>query len=343
MSQRPVGVRSSGRLAVDVADVAPPGVAHLAAEVLAPAADHDRSGAALVCVPGGGMSRRYFDLQVAGDDGTYSMARHLAGAGHVVITLDHPGVGESDRPDDGYRLDPATVADVDGAAVERLLAGLGDGSLVEGLGPIEPDLVVGCGHSMGALLTVHRHARGHRADALALLGFSGAGLPAMLTAAEAEVADDPARAAAALAGLVHARFGRPLSEGATGTSAFLVAVEVPDAALAAIAEAGTTQLNLCGLWSMIPGASAAELAAVDVPTFLGLGAHDIAGDPWAIPANLPGCTDLTLFVCPDSGHNHNVAPTRARLWDRLDRWVRSLLAAPGGAGAGRSEPGSADA
>ncbi len=78
---------------------------------------------------------------------------------------------------------------------------------------------------------------------------------------------------------------------------------------------------MVGLTSMIPGSVAAEMAAVDVPVFLGLGEHDIAGDPHGIPAFFPRCTDLTLFVLAATGHNHNVAPAREVLWDRLGAWA----------------------
>jgi hypothetical protein len=47
---------------------------------------------------------------------------------------------------------------------------------------------------------------------------------------------------------------------------------------------------------MIPGASAPELAA----------------------------TDITLFVLADAGHAHNVAPTRAVLWDRIASWIDAI-------------------
>jgi hypothetical protein len=36
-------------------------------------------------------------------------------------------------------------------------------------------------------------------------------------------------------------------------------------------------------------------------------------------------TDATLFVLRDSAHCHNQATTRALLWDRMDRWVRSIV------------------
>jgi hypothetical protein len=32
---------------------------------------------------------------------------------------------------------------------------------------------------------------------------------------------------------------------------------------------------------------------------------------------------VTLYVLPESGHNHNVAPTRQLLWDRVASWIRS--------------------
>ena len=77
------------RLAIDVTAVAPPGVHTLVADVFLPA--HERMAAdpqVLCCLPGGGMSRRYFDLEVTDTAlGNYSMARHLAGQGFVVITL----------------------------------------------------------------------------------------------------------------------------------------------------------------------------------------------------------------------------------------------------------------
>jgi hypothetical protein len=66
------------------------------------------------------------------------------------------------------------------------------------------------------------------------------------------------------------------------------------------------------------------MAAVDVPVFLGVGTGDITGDPFRIPPSFPVCRDVTLFVLDGSGHNHNAAPTRELLWDRLAAWARSV-------------------
>ena len=101
-------------------------------------------------------------------------------------------------------------------------------------------------------------------------------------------------------------------------------MDVPPEALEAIGSVKTRLLGVVGLTSMIPGSVDAEMAAIDVPTFLALGEHDIAGDPHAIPACFPACRDFTLFVLPGTGHNHNVAPDRELLWERFVVWARSI-------------------
>jgi pimeloyl-ACP methyl ester carboxylesterase len=83
-------------------------------------------------------------------------------------------------------------------------------------------------------------------------------------------------------------------------------------------------LALVGLSSMIPGASAPVLAQIDVPVIVAHGSRDIAGSLHAVPGIFPGSNDITLFALDDAGHNHNVAPTREQLWDRLGRWARGV-------------------
>src|SRR5438270_9471554 len=107
-------------VSVDVSGVAPAGGHTIVVDVFAP-----RSGeverAVLFCFPGGGMSRRYYDIAAPAELGNFSMARHLAQQGVVVVTVDHLGVGESRRPDDGYALTPAAIADANVAAVTDML------------------------------------------------------------------------------------------------------------------------------------------------------------------------------------------------------------------------------
>jgi pimeloyl-ACP methyl ester carboxylesterase len=308
------------RLTVDVSGVAPAGVSAVVGDLFLPATPLDPP-IVMVCVPGGGMTRRYFDIEVSGDDGTYSMARHLARRGVAVVTLDPPGVGDSDVPGDGWSLTAPTIAAVCAHAA---------GKIVDDLraGPLPGAVSIGVGHSAGALLTVYAQAASRCFDAVALLGFAGGGLPSVLTDDERALAGDAQRAHREVVGLAQARFGRPLPVGTTGASEFLLGVPVSDAARAGLAASGGALLAVVGLTSMLPGASAPELAAIDVPVFLGVGEFDITGPPRAIPAQFPRGTDITLYVLASSGHNHNVAPSRRELWDRLWYWAASVARAP---------------
>lgn len=260
------------------------------------------------CVPGGGMSRGYFDLQAPDASGNYSMARHLVERGFVVVTLDSPGVGESDVPDDGYTLSPEVVADVNARAFDQVLARWPDAYRI------------GVGHSAGALLTVVQQTRHRTYDALGLFGFGRGGHRQFrLTLEEREQAGG-------IVELTRARFGDPLpGGGSTTTSPFLLGgMDVPPEALEALGRVKSRLLGIVGLTSMIPGSVDAEMAAVDVPVFLALGEHDIAGDPHVIPSCFTGTRDFTLFVLPGTGHNHNVAPDRELLWERFVVWARSI-------------------
>jgi pimeloyl-ACP methyl ester carboxylesterase len=254
------------------------------------------------------MSRGYFDLQAPPSVGNFSMVRHLVDRGFVVVTLDPPGVGESDVPDDGYTLTPAVVADVNAHALDQVLQEWPDA------------FRIGVGHSAGGLLTVVQQARHRTHHALGLFGFGRGGHEQFrLTPEEREQAGG-------IVELTRQRFGDPLpGGGSTATSPFLLGgMEVPREALASLGSVKTRLLGVVGLTSMIPGSVDAELAAVDVPVFLGLGEHDIAGDPHAIPGCFTRCEDFTLFVVPGTGHNHNVAPRRELLWDRFARWTLSV-------------------
>jgi pimeloyl-ACP methyl ester carboxylesterase len=291
-----------------------------------PAADHPaKPPVVVVCLPGGGMSRQYFDLDVDPAEGNYSMARHLARSGFFVITIDHLGIGESSRPDDGYALTPEVVADVNDYVSALLVDGLRRGGLVAGL-PGLPGLVsIGLGHSAGAGLTVHQQARHGSHAALALLGYHGRGLPSHLTEAERGWADDPEGLRREIARLVQERFGDPLPVMARGSSQLLVGAPMSEAVHDALVAARANLLALVGLSSMIPGSYGPQLAAIDVPVFLGLGSKDLTDAIHEIPAQFRSSSDVSLFVLDGSGHNHNVAPNRELLWDRLARWARSVL------------------
>jgi alpha-beta hydrolase superfamily lysophospholipase len=312
------------RFEINVSEVAPLGGRFMVGDVFADANLDIDDPIVLVCLPGGGMSRRYFDLRVPAALGNFSMARHLASAGFVVVTLDHLGIGESSKPLDGYLLTPETVADVNAFAVGRVLDDLRAGTLDPSLPPLPALVSVGVGHSAGASLTVHQQARWFTHRAIALLGFGGRGLPDRLGEAELAFADNPDALRREIAQLARARFGDPLPMQRRGSSSFLVGAPMPEAVHEALVDCRTNLLALVGLSSMVPGNATPEIASIDVPVFLGIGSRDIAGPPHQIAAQFTGSGDVTLFVLDDAGHNHNVAPGRGQLWDRLAAWARTV-------------------
>jgi pimeloyl-ACP methyl ester carboxylesterase len=275
------------------------------------------NGKVLYCLPGGGMSRRYFDLGLPG----YGMAEHLAGLGFVVAAIDHPAVGDSPTPDDPWDLTPDVVADADACAVRELHAAIGG-------------VPIGVGHSMGAMLTVTMQARHHLYAALGLLGYAHiehyerTELAAVLTDDERALFGRPDLIDARLVALAKARFGRPLPRGTTTRSEFLLAgMPVPDDALDALDRCISPLLACCGLASMLKCTSDA-VDTLDVPVFLGFGERDITGDARSTTTSLVRCPDITLFELPGAGHNHNVAPNRVAMWDRLACWANCVNPSP---------------
>jgi pimeloyl-ACP methyl ester carboxylesterase len=307
---------------VDLGGGAPAGCGRIATDLFVP--DQVRASPLLwCCVPGGGMSRAYFDLAVPGATDLYSMARFAAERGHYVLTIDPPGVGESDAPIDGYQLTPQCVADVLDLVVSDVLDRLSLGK-VKGVPAGAHPTALGVGHSAGAFLVAYQQARHRTFGGLALLGFSNSGLPSVLTSEEAAFVGRPEELAAALPELVRARFGTPLPEGTSAESDMLLVGAHSSEAKAAAARAGSRLLALVGLTCLVPGSIRPELDRIDVPTFVAVGEHDIAGPAAALPGQLPACRDLTLLTLAGIGHNHNVTDSRLELWDRLERWATSL-------------------
>src|SRR3984957_18901624 len=253
-----LAVRRSS-VTVDVSAVAPAGCKRITADLFVPQSVFP-APLLWVCIPGGGMNRRYFDLDVAGQNGAFSMARHLAAGGDLVVAVDPPGVGESDAPDDGYALTPRVVADVLAAALDGLRAGLGSDAFdaAAGLSGVVPRAVVGLGHSAGALLVAFQQAHHHSYDAVALFGFSASGLPDVLNQDELRYAGRPERLSEDVKNLTRARFGEPLPEwsssiGELGRNAVTAQVHV------AFPAASARLLALVGMTAIVPGSVHPEL------------------------------------------------------------------------------------
>jgi pimeloyl-ACP methyl ester carboxylesterase len=301
------------------------GPLHVVADVIAPARIAGSvSRLAFCCIPGGAMRRGYFDLMV-GEDTSYSFAEAMAAHGHVSVLIDSLGAGESSRPLDGYELTPDVMADANAQAVAQIMNGLRHGDIDPALPPMTALKSIGVGHSMGALLTAVQQARHRSHAAMLMLGFSTRGMADFNSPEENAYAGDPSGARANVVRLARIRHPEPYFEiisNPTSREVFGRGADRP--AVMALATVREKCLATPSLFSMIPGSSAPDCAAIDVPVMLGIGDRDICGPPHEVPANFPASRDVTLLVLAETGHTHFVFPSRQELFDRVANWAATV-------------------
>lgn len=297
-------------LRIDVTEAADLGEPlELAVELLLP---EGQPQLLFVCVPGGGMNRRYFDLPTPDGQAEASFARAMAARGHAVALLDPLGIGESSLPADAYRLHPDRMAAANAHAARHVLDGLRAGSLIEGVRACPKLRAVGAGHSFGALLTIVHEAASPTFDAVALLGFHTAGLKEHLTAADHAL--DVADARQRLVEIVRTRFPKPY-----------LLLEAPPSTRPVSATPATDRVLMTGaLMAMLPGMVSADAARIEVPVLLAFGDGDLHDDPHAAPAAYPASSDVTLLVLRGTRHNHFIYPSRTWLFERIARWAEAL-------------------
>lgn len=315
------GIRLPGEGALDIA-----------AEIVAP---ERPLPIAWVCLPGGAMTRRYYDLmppakagggdlQAPGDD-SYSFAQQMAARGFICVLMDHLGIGESTRPKDGYVLTSETVAQANANATARLLNLLRKGKAVPGLGALPKLKSVGIGHSMGAMLTILQQAKARQHLGIAVLGFSTRGLPEYLLAEARQL--DHAAARKEMVRLAKGMFREPYPQiGRSEDGAGLYAGRKAEAAgVEAIKSARERLLPVPAFQSMLPGNVAPEAARIDVPVFVGLGELDMAGPPLDAPKAFSNSPAVTFCLLPETGHSHFLFGARAELFQRLADWAKSSV------------------
>lgn len=281
-----------------------------------------------VCLPGGGMNRRFFDLQPGSGDDSFSLARFLVGQGQLVLLIDHAGIGESTRPDDGYVLVPEVVAAANAETTQTILSQLRHGSLTSDLPPLPNLCSIGLGHSMGAMMTVIQQARYAQHHALVVLGFGTDGLPKFLSAEARELATHVEAVRAALPELARKMFVQPyprITRIPKSVGEDLYGSETVDPqGVQALKAALDPILPVPSFMAMLPGNVAPEAAQITVPVFIGVGDRDMMGPPHRLPTNYPASLDVTLQVLPATGHSHFIFPTRLQLFKRLLAWANSL-------------------
>jgi pimeloyl-ACP methyl ester carboxylesterase len=246
----------------------------------------------------------------------------MAGRGHVTVALDHPGVGESHRPKDGFLLTPPAVAVVDAEAVSRLQRSLREG--LAGLPALPRFRSIGVGHSMGGMLTgfVQAHHAPH--DAVAILGSGVHGLVDALPETLRPLAGDPEAAQREIAPRLKAIDAAPYRALVRNPLTEKVFFRGEPAGLEAMTRATSDLIVVCGSASMTPASWAPQAAAITVPVFVQFGDDDLCPAPHHAPAAYAGSQDVTLSVTPDMGHCHFACATRGLLFERFATWLEGV-------------------
>jgi pimeloyl-ACP methyl ester carboxylesterase len=297
------------------------GALRVAVEVRMPAPSALRP-VALVCLPGGGMNRHYFDLSAKdgkSDAMSFSFARQMAARGFIVVMMDYLGIGGSDQPADGYALTPDVLVQASAHALDQVLLDLR--AQVPGLATL------GVGHSMGAMMTVLQQAAHRQHAGIALLGFSTRGLPEYLIPAARELAlSDPTAVRACMVELARKTFFEPypVIKPSAESSNFFAGAKADPRAASIIRPAATHLLPVPAFMSMLPGNVAPEAAQIDVPVFLGLGELDIAGPANEIPPAFSASPDVSLHIWPATGHSHFLFPARGELFEQVAEWAGKI-------------------
>lgn len=282
--------------------------------------------------PGGGYSRRYFDMQFAGRC-AYSEAEYHVSRGIIFVAQDHFGVGDSSID----CIDDLTVEHIAGGAhafvtavVERLQAG----SIGCGFAAIDKPFVVGIGQSMGAGITMIMQGRHRTFDAIAPLGISA--IHTMLP----QRTHEATRAARDVF-----RFSRqtPLDQLVVKSSAAGIADFVypfhwddePEDIRNADMEGGypirrtvpafgSGTVPRCAVAMNSPGYFTPEVSLVDVPVLMAFGERDVSPDMRREPTAFINCNDISVFIVPRMAHMHNFADTRELLWQRVADWAEMV-------------------
>ncbi|MCU4186638.1 alpha/beta hydrolase [Acidiferrimicrobium sp. IK] len=303
---------------------------HLAATVHLPAGDSDSPGRVVAFgFPGGGLARGYFGVQFDEDD-SYNQAAFHTARGWIFVACDHLGVGDSSQPDPAS-LTYARLARANDVAARRVVADLREGTLLEGIGPVDVAFTVGLGHSMGGGITIVTQGNHDTFDAVGVLGFSA--LQTVIPTPEGRLAVDLQERDDPSGGL------ETSIESAGGVGMFRWAFyreDVPAALVDADMGSGYPRSAQPPPWgsattppvvfSMLsPGVVAGEAAAITAPVLVASGDRDVIPDLRSEPTAYRACRDMTLTEIPGMAHMHNFAGTRVQLWDRLHRWVGAMV------------------
>jgi hypothetical protein len=193
--------------------------------------------------------------------------------------------------------------------VRQACARLAEGKLHPQIAPASDPLKVGIGHSMGGMTLVTQQAGFATYDLTAVLGHSNLGAHLVIDGKLVKNVVPPFDPAApAYKRLDRDKVLRSFHWDTT-----------PPEVLAADEAIAVEYPGLLG-WEANEGSTGEDAGRIRSPVFLAMGERDVSPDPYGEV----GSADVTFYRLDEAAHCHNFAPTRARLWDRLDQWITSL-------------------
>jgi alpha-beta hydrolase superfamily lysophospholipase len=299
--------------------------------VVAPSRTQASLGALIVCVPGMTYRRTYYDLIVPGHPG-YSLAEFAAARGHVVVTIDNLGTGDSSRPAGSGEVDLARLGAAAADAAAEARARLVGGDLADRLPSASPATVIGIGHSMGGGVVVAAQANRSCFTAVAALGFTTQALAGIYEPAhnEAELTFSQRREWAR-AHIPPKLWGRTWDElepyfeiDRSGFADLFYGDDVPAEVIAHDTVAATVAPRQASLDIITPGLGADHASQIGSPVLLAFGSVDLSPDPRSEVQSYQRSPDITLLMLDDSAHCHNLASSRAKLWERLVSWIEGI-------------------
>lgn len=292
---------------------------HLGVEIHGPAAQYpDRAcELAFYCLPGGGMQRQFYDLSVPQDD-SFSFAQAMGARGFSSVLVDHPGIGGSDQPEDGYALTPELLAQAHGRVLEQLR---------QRVPALRDTQTVGVGHSMGAMISLLQQARAAQHRGLILLGFGFDGLPQYLPPAAKALLADRAALEAAIPELARAMFQTdyPVIRGGGETADLYAGASADPAGVEAIRPVRTHMLPVPAFASLLPDHWQQYAQVIDVPVLLALGDKDLVKAPDNVAAVFAASPAAEVMVLPQTGHSQFLFSSRTSLFAKIGEWADQLL------------------
>jgi len=268
-------------------------------------ADAPSRNITLFCLPGGGLTKGYFDLAP-----NYSFTACMTALGYDVIIMDHPGIASNPMPDDHPFFTPRDAAGYMAKALQQW--------------DIQTP-IIGVGHSLGGMMIMLMQGTHSCFKALGLFGSSAGGLDWGLSDDEKAYINQPEDFARDLEALSLAKFGGPVSRHGRGPSGESIVFGGETPALTQRLREVACEMNSAGaMMSMMRGAFRPEVEAIKVPLFFAFGDHDIGIPPADAPKDFINAP-AEVHILEMTGHNHFAFSSIQALYKNLNIWLEGEI------------------